>query len=690
MYDVEPIAIEQDVSVVSTEASNTESLNIEPIHSLPKSDFNSSKQKLKASIRLFSINVGGLSTKYDLGILDLKVRNYDIICLTETKTQCIENFVFNGFKAIAMPAKSLNTKYCGFHGICIYVREEIFDDIEIVCDLSVSESIMWFIVNVKYVGYKFLAGVAYIPHEGSKYYSNDLFDNIIFDLAKFRSCYGESMPILMLGDFNARTGLVSDFIEVDESDSDILGLKNDSMFAEVFDQFGIPINRENKDVIVNDNGKNLIEMCKVTDLKILNGRIGENTSDFTCHTGMGKSAIDYLITSKETIPLISDFKIDSFERALSDAHCGLSVTLRGESRSRINNNDINNPKENCNYLTFDLKWDQNKRDDFFKNFDLETIHELNDTLSSIEVNNATKIEIESVTEKLKSIFIQSATKTGLRKEIAKNRRFKNIAVNAHKPWFDENCKSARTQYLKFKNKMQKIKTPDSKIAIKEKLKSYTNIIKQSKSYYQEKLHKDLRKSRKSQPKVFWDIINGMKNKSNENVTLESFREHFAKLGSNDETVQDGVQIRDFNGDVYDENINEPFTLNEIKSQIKILKNNKACGFDRIINEYLKNCPNEVLEIIVKYFNVILDTGIIPNDWSIALIHPIFKNKGSQNDPNNYRGISLLSCISKLFTSCLNHRLFEFLEGQNLLKESQVGFRRGYSSNDHVFRSGASL
>ena len=88
--------------------------------------------------------------------------------------------------------------------------------------------------------------------------------------------------------------------------------------------------------------------------------------------------------------------------------------------------------------------------------------------------------------------------------------------------------------------------------------------------------------------------------------------------------------------------------------------------------------------ITKYFNLILDSGIIPYDWTVAMIQPIFKNKGSRSDPNNYRGISLLSCVGKLFTSCLNTRLSNYLDHAGSLKESQVGFRNGYSTLDHIF------
>jgi hypothetical protein len=106
--------------------------------------------------------------------------------------------------------------------------------------------------------------------------------------------------------------------------------------------------------------------------------------------------------------------------------------------------------------------------------------------------------------------------------------------------------------------------------------------------------------------------------------------------------------------------------------------------DNILNEFMKMSNDNMVNVYVTFFNVILQTGIVPESWTNGVIIPIYKKKGNELDPNNYRGITLLSCFSKLFTACVNHRLTEYVDKEGLLGEEQAGFRQGYAATDHIF------
>ena len=84
---------------------------------------------------------------------------------------------------------------------------------------------------------------------------------------------------------------------------------------------------------------------------------------------------------------------------------------------------------------------------------------------------------------------------------------------------------------------------------------------------------------------------------------------------------------------------------------------KAAGLDKITAEFLKTAENIVVPFLTKLFNHLSVHGIFPAEWSKSVIVPLFQ-KGDANNPENYRGISLLSVISKVFTSILNQRFYQ--------------------------------
>ena len=99
---------------------------------------------------------------------------------------------------------------------------------------------------------------------------------------------------------------------------------------------------------------------------------------------------------------------------------------------------------------------------------------------------------------------------------------------------------------------------------------------------------------------------------------------------------------------------------------------------------IKSFCSTNMHILLNLFNIVFQSDAIPSDWGIGLIKPIYKNKGNINDPINYRGITLLSCIDQLFTSILNARLSLFVISNGTLSDTQAGFRKGYSTIDHIY------
>ena len=84
------------------------------------------------------------------------------------------------------------------------------------------------------------------------------------------------------------------------------------------------------------------------------------------------------------------------------------------------------------------------------------------------------------------------------------------------------------------------------------------------------------------------------------------------------------------------------------------------------------------------FNKILQSGNFPISWGTALTVSLYKKKDSVNDPNNYRGIALLSCVSKMFALIINNRLTNWAENSDKMYEVQGGFTEGKRTKDQLF------
>ena len=118
--------------------------------------------------------------------------------------------------------------------------------------------------------------------------------------------------------------------------------------------------------------------------------------------------------------------------------------------------------------------------------------------------------------------------------------------------------------------------------------------------------------------------------------------------------------------------------NDIKEAIKNLDETKAVGPDLIHNILLKTACNYISNPLTKFFNKCLNCSTFPDLWKLAHIAPIYK-KGPREKCNNYRPISLLSCVGKLFESCVHKHLLHYLRTNNILNPCQSGFLPGDSA-----------
>ncbi len=126
--------------------------------------------------------------------------------------------------------------------------------------------------------------------------------------------------------------------------------------------------------------------------------------------------------------------------------------------------------------------------------------------------------------------------------------------------------------------------------------------------------------------------------------------------------------------------NVPIDITKLQRIIKYLPSYKTPGEDRIHNEMIKASSEIAIPIISNMFDIFSRLGTMPSQWKVALIVPIYKNKGSAEDISNYRPIALTSCLRRVYERCLMTQI-EFLE--KALSPTQAGFRKGTSTMNQI-------
>ena len=88
-------------------------------------------------------------------------------------------------------------------------------------------------------------------------------------------------------------------------------------------------------------------------------------------------------------------------------------------------------------------------------------------------------------------------------------------------------------------------------------------------------------------------------------------------------------------------------------------------------------------LLLLLFNHISRNATFPTTWCIGLIISLVKS-GEDDDPNNYRGITINICLSKLFMLLFSDRMNKLCESKSMISYNQIGFRKGSRPADHIF------
>ena len=643
-----------------------------------------SEQTTHLSIQ--AINVCGLKQKLKIPEFMNTLKLYDISLLCETKLddadkELIEESVSDlKLKAFFKNRRKMTPWRSG--GLCIIFSERIekfLTPIESKCKL-----VQWIKIDKSLTGTDkdVMLGNTYIPPVTSGYRNETAYQDLQEELIKFNTNH-----ICIAGDLNSHSGTDRDYVEIEDFTPEHLNFDSDSQehLSNIMwlQNNNISLNRQNSDHRRPDtHGEQLTEFCKTNSMFICNGRLASDpTGKVTTTDG---SLIDYVLASPPIICKIKQFFVHDFDGIFSDKHCRISWNLLCakpiQSNTKIEKKSMITVKK-----THRNMWTNDKSVAFSDQLNINEVNNIKETLAN---KNS---DIDYILDKIEKLFKNTAnTVLGYEREYQVDTNAKRKPIK-----FDRKTLNIRNKY--YKARRENDGTQEKQEALTAKSKEYKKAVSKALALHRKQTIKKLRNAKTKNPKFYWSAINRQsRNNTNRSNTAISSNDLFNGFKSLSGTNNHGEFIKDKNENNGNTSINKKYkelaekilnseiTVEEIYLRVKELKNGKACGTDKILNEFIKATFSIMKHVYVDLFNRVLNSGQIPESWTIGMIMPIYKNKGDKGEFDNYRGITILSCLGKLFTSVINARLNRYSNEVNLLNENQTGFRKGYSTLDHIF------
>ncbi|XP_015768412.1 PREDICTED: RNA-directed DNA polymerase from mobile element jockey-like [Acropora digitifera] len=215
-----------------------------------------------------------------------------------------------------------------------------------------------------------------------------------------------------------------------------------------------------------------------------------------------------------------------------------------------------------------------------------------------------------------------------------------------------------------------------------------------KSYYSKSFTACVGNSRKT-----WEIINEVTGRKSEKAIInelefedkkltdpteiaEGFNKLFAEIGPKlSENIED-IDI------CFDEFVNQSISGNFsfqqispslVSSYLRKLCIRKATGLYTVSARLLRECFDLISDSLALIFNRSIETSIFPDEWKSARITPLYKKCGNRSDPSNYRPISIIPVVAKVFERIAYDQVYRYLTEYKLLYCYQSGFRTLHST-----------
>ena len=487
--------------------------------------------------------------------------------------------------------------------------------------------------------------------------------------------YSKEGDVILAGDLNAKTNIESDFVS--DIQDDHSPINDISIYS-----YDLPMPRKNMDKHpVDTQGQNFLQLCKNSNLRILNGRCrGDrlgNLTRFPMALRESPSTLDYLATHTQLMKLVRSMTVLP-HYGLPDHNClCLAVTAKFSVDQVSTEVQVNKP-EHINYASSPdflrrlcSPIGQGKIRSFFENCKSE-----NET--TIDMMHSEFVEI----------FISCATNTGTS---LPKKRGKKIS-NTKKPWYSSECKVLKSALNRAEKNFRK--DPFNRgllqILIKAR-KNFKNKCKESEKKLRNSISEKLLSISEQNPTEFWSLIKRMRKWGSpgsdpaDSIHPSEWLSHFKSL------LNEGLknprsrlqEMESLEKEPHFSELDFRISRKEIDTAFKKLNKNASEGPDRVSGKLLYAARDHLIPLLHIMFDKAFCHVSHPSIWGENFLKSILK-KGDTGDPNNYRGIAVGSIVGKLFNLIMLGRLEKRIQESNPISCNQIGFTKGHRTADHIF------
>ena len=430
---------------------------------------------------------------------------------------------------------------------------------------------------------------------------------------------------------------------------------------------------------VDAQGHKFLQLCKNSNLRILNGRCcGDRLGNIT-RSAMAlresPSTLDYMATNPQLMKKVRSLTVLP-NYGLSDHNC-LCMSITTKFSIDTVSTEVNiNKSERMNYASsFEFlrklcsPMGREKITSFFENCRDENV------------------SIDTMYSEFLDIFTSCATNSSTAPPKKKGKK-----TSKKKSWYTSECKILKSALNRAEKNYRK--EPFNRGLLQKLIKSkkdFKSKCKKSEKRLRNSLRDKLLSISENNPTEFWNLIKKMRKWGSPNnepadiIHPSEWLSHFKSLlNEGPKTPQSLLQeIDSLENEPFFSELDFRISRKEIDCAFKKLNKNASEGPDRVSGKLLYAARDCLSPLLIIIFNKAFCNVSHPCIWSENFLISIFK-KDDAADPNNYRGIAVGSAVGKLFNLILLSRLEKRIQTTNPISCNQIGFTKGHRTADHIF------